>query len=108
MRAIDRVVGTFIGMLGEKTALMNARKAPLEIDKDGTITDFYGEGRQVLSILTEQYAAVFGEYVARRKVRKALDDIVDEETEQLLPDDLQSVETGDDSIFLRLREQLGI
>lgn len=84
--AIEHVIDRFIDLLGEKTALKYARQAPLQIDKDGSVTAFYGEGDEVLSILTDQYSEVFGRTVARGKVRSALADIVDEDDLDRVPD----------------------
>ncbi len=107
-KAIDRIIDTFIDLLGRKTALMTARKAPLEINKDGDVTGFYGEGKQVLSILTDQYADVFGKTVARRKVRQAIEDMIDDETREHLPTKLRTIETDDNGFVARLLDRLWI
>lgn len=73
-------------MLGRNVALQKARSAPLEIDKDGNINDFYGQGEDVLETLVQQFGGVWGEDVAQRKVRDTVRGSVPEEKYDLLPE----------------------
>lgn len=73
-------------MLGSNVALQKARSAPLEIDKDGNINDFYGRGEDVLETLVKQFGEVWGEDVAHRKVRGTVRNSVSEEKYDLLPE----------------------
>ncbi len=73
-------------MLGKQVALQKARAAPLEIDKEGDITDYYGKGENVMETLVSKYGEVWGDEVARRKVRGTVRDNVSEERYELLPD----------------------
>lgn len=83
---IKEVVADQSEMLGEKVAVQKARGAPLEIDKDDEITDYYGKGESVLQTLVGKYEEVWGTEVARRKVRDTVRKNVSEEKYELLPD----------------------
>lgn len=79
-------------MLGDKVGLKYVRKAPLELDLDDHIVDYYGEGTDVLDILVEQYEEVWGDEVADRKIGRKLKDELDEDDWDLLTDDLRAIE----------------
>ena len=46
-------------MLGEQVALQKARGTPLEMDKDGDITGYYGKGEDVLETILRKYGEVW-------------------------------------------------
>lgn len=79
-------------LLGEKVALKYARKTSLEINPQGELTGFYGEGQSVLEILVQQYEQVWGEEVADRKIGRELKSELPEEKHNLLTEDLKEVE----------------
>lgn len=79
-------------MLGDKVALKHVRKAPLELDLDNHIVDYYGKGSDVLDILIDQYENVWGKQVADRKIGRKLKEELNEDDWDLLTDDLKSVE----------------
>ncbi len=74
--------------LGEKAALKQARRAPLHIDKDGDVVDFYGNGQkaletlrsftehqelylQVIQSIVDTFCDFLGEKTALSRARKA-------------------------------------
>ncbi len=74
--------------LGEQVALKQARRAPLDINEDGEVEDFYGSGENALETLRdftehqefylnaiqsiiEEFSHMLGEDVAYRYARKA-------------------------------------
>ncbi|PSH01096.1 MAG: hypothetical protein BRC30_00060 [Nanohaloarchaea archaeon SW_7_46_7] len=73
-------------MLGEQVALQKARGTPLEMDKDGDITGYYGKGEDVLETILRKYGEVWGDAVARRKMRKTVSKNISEENYEQLPD----------------------
>lgn len=79
-------------LLGDKVALKYARKTSLEINPDGELTGFYGDGESVLEILVQQYEDVWGEEVADRKIGRELKAELPEEQHHLLTEDLRQVE----------------
>lgn len=102
---IKEIVADQSDMLGEKVAVQKARAAPLEIDKDDEITDYYGKGESVLQTLVAKYEEVWGTEVARRKVRDTVEDNVSEEKYELLPEYM--IPEGDQKgVISRILEQL--
>lgn len=79
-------------MLGDKVALKYIRKAPLELDLDDNIVDYYGRGSDVLDILVDQYEDVWGEDVAHRKIGRSLKQELSEDDWDLLTEDIRDVE----------------
>jgi len=79
-------------MLGDKVGLKYVRKAPLELDLDDQVVDYYGKGEDVLDIMVEQYEEVWGKEVADRKIGRELKEELDEEDWDLLTDDLRAIE----------------
>ncbi len=79
-------------MLGDKVGLKYVRKAPLELDLDNHIVDYYGKGTDVLDIMVSQYEDVWGKEVADRKIGRKLKDELDEDDWDLLTEDLRAIE----------------
>lgn len=85
-------------LLGDKVALKYIRKAPLELDLDNHIVDYYGKGSDVLDILVDQYEEVWGDEVADRKIGRKLKAELDEEDWGLLTDDLRAIESRQSAV----------
>lgn len=102
---IREIVADQSEMLGEKVAVQKARAAPLEIDKNGEITDYYGKGESVLQTLVGKYEEVWGAEVARRKVRETVEGNVSEEKYELLPEYMVPKD-NQKGVISRILEQL--
>lgn len=72
LKILQIIVERFKNFSGQKAALSRARKAPLDIDADGNVTGFYGEGEKAIDVLSRQYEAFMGVEAADRKIRKAM------------------------------------
>lgn len=83
---IQETIYGFAELLGEKTALMHARKAPINITPNGQVTGYYGRGREAFDMLITEYESIFGEEVADKKVRSILADSLSEEEKDLVPE----------------------
>jgi hypothetical protein len=105
LETIRKVVDQQKELLGKDVALMKARQAPLEIDKDNEVRDFYGRGEDTLKTLVDQYGEVWGDKVARRKVRSTVKESVPEEKYELLPDYLRPSD-GEKGIFGSIIDQM--
>lgn len=57
---------------GKKVAIGRARSAPLQIDSEGEIKQYYGEGKNALDLLIQQYEEVWGQNVADKKIRNTV------------------------------------
>lgn len=85
---IRKIVDDQKELLGERAALKQARRAPLHVNKDGEIVDFYGSGKKALETLRQftehqelylklvreivsTFKAFLGEKTALTKARKA-------------------------------------
>jgi len=79
-------------LVGEDVALKQARRAPLEIDRNGDINDFYGKGEDSLETLIRQYERVWGKEVAHRRIRSALQGDVSEQEYDRLPEYIRPAE----------------
>lgn len=101
--ACRAIIERFSELLGDKTALIKARKAPIQISAEGKIVKYYGEGEEALRVLIHQYEDVFGSEVALKKARTAIQPIIDEHHKDL-PDELDQTHPRKDvSLFTRLR-----
>jgi hypothetical protein len=89
LKIIQAIVSAFKTFLGDKTALAKARKAPLFIDKNGEVSAYYGNGKNAVDILVQQFETVLGAEVAHLKIRNVVRDEVPEEQWQLLPERIQ-------------------
>jgi len=92
MHIFEIVLDSQKDMLGDKVAFKYIRKAPLEVDLNGEIGDYYGKGEDVLDIIVGQYEKVWGEDVADRKIGRKLKEELDEDKWNLLTEDLRNVE----------------
>lgn len=92
LEVIQRVIDKFEELLGTKVALKYARKAPLQIMPDGEVQAYYGQGRKALETLGKQYEEVWGDEVAYRKIRHALEGEIQESEIKLLPERMQPKE----------------
>lgn len=83
--AIQSVIDTVSGFMGDDVGLKFARKAPLQIMPNGDVQAYYGTGRKALTILIENYEDYMGKTVADQKIKGALSDI-DDEKRDLVPE----------------------
>lgn len=83
LTTINAILDEFTSLIGTKTTMIQARKAPLQIDADGTVTGFYGDGAEALDILTQQFEEVFGTTMARTRIQVALEEVAETEDERL-------------------------
>lgn len=72
LRMAREIVDTFRSFAGDTIALHAARRAPLAIDHEGEITDYYGRGEEAVRILVQQYEDMVGEEMAHLKARQAI------------------------------------
>lgn len=86
LKAVNAIISRFEDLLGEKTARKYARKGPVDLDPDGEVEALYGKGEDSLEIVVGQYEKVWGEKVAIKKVRNALNNKLDEEELDVLPE----------------------
>lgn len=101
----ETVLETQKQLLGKKVALKYARKTPLQINSEGDLTDFYGDGKSVLEILVEQYEQVWGKDVADRKIGRKLKSELPEENHDLLTEELRDVEPSRGAVS-QLKEKI--
>lgn len=88
LEAIQSVIDSISGFMGDDVGLKFARKAPLQITPDGEVQAYYGTGRKALSILVENYQDYMGDAVANQKIIGALSDVDDEKLD-LIPEDVR-------------------
>lgn len=105
LQAIRVVVSEFEVMLGKKTARKYARKAPIELNPEGEVKSLYGKGEDAFRLLVDQYEKVWGEQVALRKVRSAIDDEFVEEQIEEMPERYQPRSRG--SILQTVMRKVG-
>jgi hypothetical protein len=86
LRTIRDIVQAFKLFQGSKSALIKARKAPLDINPEGHIEGYYGKGEKVLLLLMDQYSEFIGEEAAYSQVRGILGDDLSEDELELLPE----------------------
>lgn len=106
LNLIREIVDDQRNMIGNKVAMQKARASPLEIDKDDEITGFYGRGENVLNTISDKYGEVWGEKVARRKMRRTVRENVDEEHYELVPDYMVPEQDSGEGIVSRLMTRL--
>jgi hypothetical protein len=106
LHAIQDIYHEFEHFVGRKTALIKARKAPLDVDKDGTIIRYYGKGEVALETLVDQYATYLGERPAYAKTRKVLAETVHPNEYEKLPDHLRPRQDQDADLLERLEQRL--
>lgn len=92
-------------LVGEDVALKHARKAPLEIDANGDVKNFYGKGEDSLETLIQQFEDVWGKEVAHRKIRRAIEDDVSEQEYERLPEYIRPQE-GEPGLLNRVIDSL--
>ncbi|MFB6076836.1 MAG: hypothetical protein ABEK12_01750 [Candidatus Nanohaloarchaea archaeon] len=105
---LQHMIDAMAEFVGDKVALKYARQAPLDIDPDGTVNDFYGEGGQAVSILLGKYEDYMGASVADARLRSALRDLP-EDRHDLLPERIRPGQEEDkgDGLLHRFRTMLG-
>lgn len=86
LRLIKSVVDNQEKLEGKQVAIGRARSAPLRINADGEIEEYYGEGKNALNLLVKQYEEVWGEKVADRKIKKTVRKEFDEEDYSEVPE----------------------
>jgi hypothetical protein len=94
---ITKIVDKQKTMLGDKVALGRARKAPLTINKDNEIIEFYGDGKQAIDILVQKYEEFAGEKVIDSSVRNVVKSEADPEDYEKLPERTRPGFTPDQS-----------
>lgn len=92
IRILQEIIDGQASFLGRKLALKQARRAPIEIDSEGSVTGFYGDGKNAVDILVTTFETVVGEDVADRKIRNHLRDTIDSEEYALLPERVKPME----------------
>jgi hypothetical protein len=93
---IKEIVGKQKTMLGDKVALGRARKAPLTINPDGEIEEFYGDGEQAVDILVQQYEEFAGKSVIDSNVQNVVKSKIDPDDYGKLPERIRPGFTPDD------------
>lgn len=88
LEAIQSVIDSISGFMGDDVGLKFARKAPLQITPDGEVQAYYGTGRKALTILVENYEDYMGDAVADQKITGALSGVEDEKLD-LIPEDVR-------------------
>lgn len=90
-------VGKFYGY---EHALMQARHAPLVINSEGEVQGFYGTGRKATDILITQMEREFGADVIEMRLGIELQEKVEEDRYELLPERIREKE--DDKGFFTM------
>lgn len=93
---LRRIVESMTELVGEQYALRYARKAPLDISADGTVTAYYGTGEKALDILITRYEGFLGETVADSRIKKEMADL-DQDDRALLPERVRPDSTAQKS-----------
>lgn len=83
---IRQIVDKQKTMLGDKVALGRARKAPLTISPDNEIEEFFGDGKQAVDILVQQYEDFAGPNVVDSNVQNIVKSEVDSDDYDKLPE----------------------
>lgn len=73
-------------MLGGKVALGIARKAPLTINPSNEIEEFFGDGKQAVNILVQQYEDFAGPKVIDSNVQNVVKSQVNNDDYDKLPE----------------------
>lgn len=94
LEAIQIIINKFSELLGPKNAQRYARQAPLQITPDGDVKAYYGKGKDALETLVGQYEEVWGEEVAHRKVKNAMEDSISNDKYDLLPEYMRPQESN--------------
>lgn len=95
LEAIQSIIDTISGFMGDDVGLKFARKAPLQITPDGEVQAYYGTGRKALTILVENYEDYMGKTVADQKIKNALSDF-DDDKRDLVPEDVRPEKSDGD------------
>lgn len=99
MDTLQMIVDRFARLFGRKAALQYARQAPLEISPDGTIDTYYGEGKQAIDILLQQYEDVMGKDVTDKHVRNAMRSL-DDSYHDLIPERIRPISPSPEHTML--------
>lgn len=83
---IKKIVDKQKAMLGDKVALGRARKAPLTINRNNNVEEFFGDGQQAVNILVNQYEEFAGPKVIDSNVQNVVKSEVDPEDYDKLPE----------------------
>jgi len=86
---IQKIIDKQVDYLGSEAALSKARRAPVTIDPEGNVMDFYGKGKDVISMLESEYEEVWGKAISKMKMKNLFEKEVSEEKKDLLPNELQ-------------------
>lgn len=97
LRAITRKQES---LLGEKVAEGKARSAPLEIDPEGKIKRYYGEGEKAVELLIKQYEDVWGKEAADKKVKRVVRKELDSEDYGLVPERVKPEEKESEDLWI--------
>lgn len=76
LEILQAILDSMVNFIGSRIALTAARKAPLNIDPEGKIVGYWGEGEVVVDILLKQYEAIMGG-ACYPIIKKALKPIVE-------------------------------
>lgn len=97
LNLLDTILQHHIELVGEKVALTAARRSPLEIDTEGSVKGFYGEGAEALDILTEQFIEMAGPEVTLSRIRSIVREELDESDYEAIPERIIPQEDSDDT-----------
>lgn len=93
LEILQIIVDTAVELVGRKVALEQARRSPVELDTDGTVEGYYGDGMTATNLLIEQIESVVGASIADSRLKHALEKQGTEEEYALLPERIRPVET---------------
>jgi hypothetical protein len=84
IKILDKIVKSMVDFIGSRIALTATRKAPVKIDLEGNVVDYWGEGEVVVDILLKQYEIIMGD-ACHPPIKKAIKPII-EKTPVKLPE----------------------
>ncbi|MFB6115192.1 MAG: hypothetical protein ABEK04_02785 [Candidatus Nanohalobium sp.] len=86
LQLLRKIVDNQKKLVGKKVALGKARSAPLRINPDHEIEEYYGEGKNAVDLLLQQYEKVWGKDVADKKMQRLVEKELDEEEYNKVPE----------------------
>lgn len=95
-------------LLGRKVAQGKARSAPLEINPDGEINDYYGKGENAVELLIKQYEEVWGKEAADKKLKRVVRKELGQQDYNMVPERIrpQEREEKGPSIFSKVKKAI--
>lgn len=71
---LNLMISKMSNLLGDKIALSCAKRAPLVMDLNGKVENYYGGGETVVDILLKQYENIMGD-VCHCPIQRAIEDV---------------------------------